>query len=66
MNQTLGIPIPRCGSLAMSARPDALLDGATTQLFEPMPARPMVAPRRPKPVTAARPLSWSARRTRDV
>jgi hypothetical protein len=35
MNQIDGIPMPRCGSLARSAPPDSVNDGARTQLFDP-------------------------------
>ena len=37
MYQTDGIDRPRCGSLARRAAPVALFEGATTQLFDPMP-----------------------------
>ncbi len=37
MYQTDGIEMPRCGSLASRAPPVVEIDGATTQLFEPIP-----------------------------
>src|SRR5664279_876037 len=40
MIQTEGMLIPRCGSLASRAWPEALFEAATTQLFEPTPWSP--------------------------
>ena len=70
MNQTDGIEIPRWGSLARSAPPLELFDGATTQLFDPIwwspaiPSPPSSPARRRNPssieATSRQAAAWSA------
>src|SRR5450759_781110 len=66
MYQMLGIWIPRCGSLARSAWPVALLDGATTQSLEPTPGWPNAVSEVPKPASAPIPDAIAPRRRSPV
>src|SRR5450759_1159432 len=66
MYQMLGIWIPRCGSLARSAWPVALLDGATTQSLEPTPGCPNAVSEAPKPASAPIPDAIAPRRRSPV
>src|SRR5512143_2134993 len=54
MYQIDGIELPRCGSFASSAPPVTDSDGATTQLFEPIPWSEA------SPPASSRPATWSA------
>jgi hypothetical protein len=63
MNQTDGIPIPRCGSFARRAAFERVFVGPTTQLFEPTwwsPAIPS-APSSPA-ISSSRPLAAATSR----